>query len=119
MKITVHLKIDTGMGRIGFNPGNAVSDAVRISEMEGIELKGLMSHFSEADLPDGKFSVRQLELFKMIKKDVQEKLGYSLMSHMANSGAVLLSMILCLTQFVLELCFMDILPVWTIADLSL
>ncbi len=89
MKITVHLKIDTGMGRIGFNPGNAVSDAVRISEMEGIELKGLMSHFSEADLPDGKFSVRQLELFKMIKKDVQEKLGYSLMSHMANSGAVL------------------------------
>ena len=44
-KISVQMKIDTGMGRIGFDKEKAVSAAVEISEMDGIELEGLLSHF--------------------------------------------------------------------------
>ena len=87
--VTVHLKIDTGMGRMGFNPERAVSGALEISGMPGIKIEGLMSHFSEADLADKSYALRQLEIFSRIRKIISEKLGYSLMAHMANSAAVL------------------------------
>ena len=88
-KIHVHLKIDTGMGRVGINPGRAVSEAVEISDMEGIELEGILSHFSEADLSDRTYAVRQLEIFNKTRKGISEKLGRPVISHMANSAAVL------------------------------
>ena len=87
--VTVHLKIDTGMGRMGFSPERAVADAIEISGMPGIKIEGLMSHFSEADLADKSYAVRQLEIFSRTQKSISEKLGYSLISHMANSAGVL------------------------------
>jgi alanine racemase len=87
--VTVHLKIDTGMGRMGLNPDKAVTDALEISCMGGLRIEGLMSHFSEADLADKSYALRQLEIFSGIQKIISEKLGYSLMTHMANSAAVL------------------------------
>ncbi len=87
--ITVHIKVDTGMGRIGFNPENAVSDIIRISEMKGIKIEGILSHFSEADLADRSFAIQQLEMFNGIRSSISEKLGRSLFSHIANSAAVL------------------------------
>jgi alanine racemase len=88
-RIPVHIKIDTGMGRIGFNPEMAVSDAIRISMMEGIDIEGLMSHFSEADLQDRSFAVHQLEIFSEIKRNIVKKTGRPVLSHIANSAAVL------------------------------
>jgi alanine racemase len=88
-KIRVHVKIDTGMGRLGFIPEKAVSDIVEISGMDGIELEGLLSHFSEADLSDRSFAVQQLGLFNKIRNIISEKLGRSVISHIANSAAVL------------------------------
>lgn len=87
--LTVHLKIDTGMGRMGFIPDRAVSDALEISSMGGIRIEGLMSHFSEADLADKSYAIRQLEIFTEMKTIISKKLGYSLMTHMANSATVL------------------------------
>jgi len=87
--IRVHMKIDTGMGRIGFIPEQAVSDAVEISGWEGIELAGIMSHFSEADLADRSYALHQLKLFNDIKSAIAARIGRPLMSHIANSAAVL------------------------------
>jgi len=87
--IRVHMKIDTGMGRIGFIPDKAVSDAAEISGWEGIELVGLMSHFSEADLADRSYAHHQLKLFNEIRSDIAARIGRPLMSHIANSAAVL------------------------------
>ncbi len=88
-KIQVHLKIDTGMGRLGTNPEKAVSDAIEISGMKGIELEGILSHFSEADLSDRTFALRQLEIFNKTGKSISEKLSRQLISHMANSAGIL------------------------------
>jgi len=88
-KIPVHVKIDTGMGRIGFKPEEAVSDVVRISEMKGIEVEGLMSHFSEADLQDRSYAIHQLKIFNAIKKEIVKRTGRPVLSHIANSAAVL------------------------------
>jgi alanine racemase len=88
-KIPVHLKIDTGMGRAGFMPDKAVSAAVFISNLEGIEIEGLLSHLSEADLNDKAFACQQIEVFRQIRAEIQEKTGRKLIAHVANSAALL------------------------------
>ncbi|MBI5100297.1 MAG: alanine racemase [Nitrospirae bacterium] len=88
-KIRVHIKIDTGMGRIGFRPEQAVSDAVRVADMKGIELEGLMSHFSEADLTDRSYAMHQIQIFDGITKELSARLHRPLICHMANSAASL------------------------------
>ncbi len=87
--VPVHVKIDTGMGRTGFIHEDAVSRAVEIAGMQGIVLEGILSHFSEADLSDRSFTVHQLELFNNARSSISKELGRPLMSHMANSAAIL------------------------------
>ena len=48
--VKIHIKVDTGMGRIGFLPNEeSVSEAVRLSKLPNLEVEGLFSHFSTAD----------------------------------------------------------------------
>jgi alanine racemase len=88
-KIKVHVKVDTGMGRLGLSGDHVVTDLIKISEMEGIELAGLLSHFSEADLSDMSYAVLQLDRFNKIRKAISKKLKRRIFSHMANSATVL------------------------------
>lgn len=87
--ISVHMKVDTGMGRIGFRPELAVEAALDMAGMEGITLTGLMSHFSEADLEDRSYTRQQLKLFGELRDAIQAQTGLSLCCHIANSAAVL------------------------------
>ncbi len=87
--IKVHVKIDTGMGRLGLSGNHIVNDLIKISEMEGIELAGLLSHFSEADLSDRSYAVLQLNRFNKIRETISRKLRRKIFSHIANSAAVL------------------------------
>jgi alanine racemase len=87
--IKVHVKIDTGMGRIGLSGKNIIKDLITISEMEGIELAGLLSHFSEADLSDRSYAVLQLKRFNKIRETISKILKRKIFSHIANSAAVL------------------------------
>ena len=87
--INVHVKVDTGMGRLGLNGNSVTEDLIRISEMDGVELTGLLSHFSEADLSDRSYAVEQLERFNKIRETVSKKLKRKIFSHIANSAAVL------------------------------
>jgi alanine racemase len=87
--LTVHVKIDTGMGRLGFCSEHVINDIIHIASMEGIELVGLMSHFSDADLSDRSFASMQLKKFNVIRKTLCERLNRKTFSHIANSAAVL------------------------------
>jgi len=87
--IKVHVKIDTGMGRLGLSGNHIVNDLIKISEMEGIELIGLLSHFSEADLSDRSYAVLQLKRFNKIRETISKILKRKIFSHIANSAAVL------------------------------
>jgi alanine racemase len=88
-KAPVHVKIDTGMGRVGLSREKALNDAVEISKMEGIALEGLLSHFSEADLSDRSYAEHQLSEFNKIRSAISEGIQCSVISHIANSAAVL------------------------------
>lgn len=85
----IHVKIDTGMGRLGLHGDNVIEDIMAISEMPGIAIEGLLSHFSEADLADRSYARLQLERFTTIQKAISMIVKKNIFSHMANSAAVL------------------------------
>lgn len=81
----VHIKVDTGMGRMGFT---FEKDALKAVELSNINITGLMSHFSEADLLDTGYAQMQLNKFLEVKA-VFNKKGLKPLCHMANSAAVM------------------------------
>ena len=87
--IRVHIKVDTGMGRLGLHGRHTMDDLLKISGMPGLEIEGLLSHFSEADLLDRSYAIRQLEKFHEIRESLSLRIKRKVFSHMANSAAVL------------------------------
>ncbi len=88
-KARVQIKVDTGMGRIGFLPEVAV-DAIRaVANLDSIEVTGVYSHFATSDESNKEFARRQLLGFKKIVAAVKDLGLTSVLFHMANSGAIL------------------------------
>lgn len=86
----IHVKIDTGMSRVGFLPGySAVKDVVAISRLPGIVIEGIFTHFSSADDADPVFTRRQFELFESMLEELN-RIGVQVpLRHAANSAAIL------------------------------
>jgi len=74
----VHIKVDTGMGRLGFDACN-IEDIAAISRMDHINIAGLMSHLSDPDMAE-----EQLGRFNALRKVLPGKL----ICHIANSAAI-------------------------------
>jgi alanine racemase len=87
--LKVHAKVDTGMGRTGLSGKSVVNDLIKISKMEGLELEGLMSHVSEADLLDRSYATLQLKRFLSIREALSQVLKRRIFSHLANSAAIM------------------------------
>ena len=85
----IHLKLETGMGRIGVAPAEAVELAVKISKLPNVEIEGIFSHFADADSIDRTFTNRQLEIFSDVADKIQAA-GVALkIRHIAESAAAL------------------------------
>jgi alanine racemase len=87
-KIPLHIKVDTGMGRIGVLAEEAPAFADRVRKLENLEIEGIASHLSTADEGDSAFAEEQLERFsrtieEMKKLDIDPPLR-----HIANSAAL-------------------------------
>jgi alanine racemase len=100
-KIKIHLKIDTGMGRLGLLPQNfqsnspknvnpdTIAETLDIAGLSGLELEGIFTHFASADCADKTFADNQLDLFLNYLSRLQ-KAGLSpALTHAANSGALI------------------------------
>lgn len=85
----VHLKIETGMGRIGAAVEDAVDLAARIAALPNVELEGIFSHFADADSPDRTFTNRQLEIFTAIAEQIRARGIDIKIRHIAESAAIL------------------------------
>lgn len=89
VRTSVHVKVDTGMGRIGLAPGDVVEFARRVASCPNIVLKGVYSHFSCADERDKEFSRAQIRRFTGVLAAL-EAAGITVpVRHMANSAGVL------------------------------
>ena len=87
----VHIKIDTGMSRIGFPADESAVESVRrISEMSNLEITGAFTHFSRADEPDGASAKAQFEKYIRFIEQLEDAGIHIPMKHVANSPAILL-----------------------------
>lgn len=85
-KAKVHLKIDTGMRRVGAIPKTAFEIYKSLMSSSKIELKGIYSHYANADIPSHPFNLSQKEAFTQFLNKVDSKHLYC---HIANSSAFL------------------------------
>ena len=88
-RLPVHIKIDTGMGRVGVLAPAAVELIAAVSAMPGLRLEGLYSHLAAADEADRIYTERQLESFNRILKACRERGLPVPLCHIANSAAAI------------------------------
>ena len=91
--VRVHLKIDTGMHRVGVDPADAVAVAAAIDADAWLELEGIWTHCAVADVPADPFTAEQLKRFDAALADVLAALAAKgsqpPMTHVANSAAAI------------------------------
>jgi alanine racemase len=85
-RIPVHLKVDTGMGRVGIRPDQVPDFLKRCTDFPEISIKGVMSHFPRAYEREQSFSTAQIDVFQEVK-EVSKGYGIEVYS-LANSAAV-------------------------------
>jgi alanine racemase len=88
IKVCVHLKIDTGMGRIGVAPAEAPR-VIAAMKADGLDVQGLMTHFADADLADKQFASLQMDRFETLLRDLETQGMRVAARHAANSASVL------------------------------
>ncbi|RKZ33810.1 alanine racemase [bacterium] len=90
--INIHIEIDTGMGRTGFDWFDAVGEIIAINKLPGIKIEGIFSHFPVADSThksDVEFTKKQLEKFSRVVNSLI-KGGIEIPTiHISNSAGIL------------------------------
>lgn len=87
--LQVHAKIDTGMGRLGMFPQDAVAFMRFLSETPGLTVEGIFTHFARADEPQREETACQIRLFDEVLSGLQSVGLRPPMVHAANSAAAL------------------------------
>ena len=88
--IPVHIKVDTGMNRIGIRPDETgLAFVQKALETPGITVEGIFTHFARADETDKTAAKQQLVKFQNFCKEIQEKLGVRIpIQHCSNSAGI-------------------------------
>ena len=84
----VHVKVDTGMGRLGVWHAEAPETVARIEAVPGVHVAGLMTHFPLADGEDRSFVGEQLARFAKVRRELEKKGLKPELCHAANSAAI-------------------------------
>lgn len=94
--LKIHIKVDTGMGRLGFpyydsSYQSSVEDIIEISRLAGIEVEGIFTHFSNADCQDSEtVTKKQFQQFTQIVEKLRQQGLKIPIRHAANSAATCL-----------------------------
>ena len=90
-KAKVHVKVDTGMGRIGVAPDESGCDYIRkLLESNWIEMEGVFTHFAKADYEDKTDANTQFKVFSNFCNSIENRLDIKIpLKHCANSAAAL------------------------------
>jgi alanine racemase len=100
--LKVHLKVDTGMGRLGLVPdsgrsalpgmpasGQALKEVLQIHQLPGLKLEGIFTHFASADSADKTFAHQQLNRFNRFLAELEKAGIDGITHHAANSAAII------------------------------
>jgi alanine racemase len=87
LRFRVHVKVDTGMGRLGFDGKEVENLAIRLAGMKHVEVEGAMSHFASSERRDD-YAFKQIEDFHQVLATLRKYGIEPKYAHMANSGAI-------------------------------
>ena len=86
----IHIKLDTGMSRLGFQINENSVDAIEeISKMPGLKLEGLFTHFSKADETDKKYTDEQIEKYCYMQEELKKRGVTFEFYHCSNSAGII------------------------------
>lgn len=88
-KAAVHIKVDTGMGRIGLFPEEVLPFVERIRSLKNVYLQGIFSHFAAADEEDKGYARKQLQKFKDVLATLEARGIRIPIRHLAGSAATI------------------------------
>lgn len=93
-KAKIHIKLDTGMSRLGFvvddNIDTVIDEIMEISDMPGIEIEGIFSHFSTSDEENSEYTLLQFDRFMNVCDKLKQKGLTNIIRHIANSAAIIM-----------------------------
>jgi len=87
--VPVHVKLDTGMHRVGLSPDDSVSAMHDIDALPGLEIEGIWSHLAVAEVPDHPFTRKQIDMFVDLLGKIARSGLHVRYRHLANSAAAL------------------------------
>jgi len=87
--LDVHLKVDTGMGRLGMVAAETANWLPEIKKLTALRIAGVFSHFSSAESVEGDYTKQQLELFKRAIAQLRASSVVPGLVHFANSAATI------------------------------
>jgi alanine racemase len=88
-RIGVHVKVDSGMHRVGIMASDLPDAIGALKALDGIAIEGAWSHFAVADIPGHSFTRRQFDLFNELVIEIERAIGPLRYKHIANSAATL------------------------------
>ena len=89
-KIKIHIKLDTGMNRIGMACKDETVDSIlEINKLEGITIEGIFTHFAAADEIDKTYTREQVRKYKYIVDQLEQKGLHIPLKHVSNSAAII------------------------------
>jgi alanine racemase len=89
VSLSFHLKVDTGMGRVGFPASDIDSWLPELKKLKALNLEGLFSHFSQAENVEGSYTLKQLQTFRDVVERVRRAGHCPSQIHLANSASVI------------------------------
>ncbi len=86
----IHIKVDTGMGRLGFPADeSSIAEIIKAAALPGIAVEGIMTHFSVADTADKEYTYHQYALFSEVISQLRNRGFPDVIKHAANSAALI------------------------------
>ncbi|MBR5517658.1 MAG: alanine racemase [Clostridia bacterium] len=85
----IHIKIDTGMSRIGFLPTDeSIAEIMEVSKLPNIEIEGIFTHFACSDSEDESATLKQYDKFMWVVGELEKQGLYIPVKHCCNSAAI-------------------------------
>lgn len=89
-KVTVHIKIDTGMHRLGLLPNeDTINEIIEINKLNGLIIEGIFTHFATADEIDKEYTRDQVNKFNYVTTELEKKGLKIPLKHVSNSAAII------------------------------
>lgn len=86
----IHIKIDTGMGRLGFLPTKeSIDEILKISMLPNVQIEGIFTHFAKADEKDKAETIKQFDKFMDIVNSLEQRGLFFELKHVSNSAAII------------------------------